>query len=1383
MATIDFTRIRSTPKSRNDSFEALAVQLFRGSLNPPTGSTFVSLRGDGGDGGVEAYFRKPDGRVAGVQAKYFFQLGDAELSQIDDSLATAQKNHPSLTDYWVYIPFDLTGRVAAGARGKSQAERFEEWKKKVEGAAKASGSELSVTLCTSAVIRAQIHAADQHGGMRRYWFDESVLTQTQIQRCLDDAIAFAGPRYTAALDVVTSAHVGLDFFGGIGDFAAWREESLLPVITKLRSLMGWGDKAFGVLGEPDATTVLATLRRLIEASERVTDVSSVALNSVEMKQGLSNLLPMLEKARAAQEQAFYDTHGQDKDTPSFRQFHAEYMCAFPAGEMDAAREWEQAAQTLQAVLSSPEMGAATTHSLLLVGPAGIGKTHSIVSAARRRLARGGFSLVVFGDDFGRGEPWEVIRSKFGFGADVPRAALFECLQACADNTGLPFVIYIDALNESPRDARWKSKLPELLAQFGPYPGLKVCVSTRDTYRDLVVDARFPGYAFEHAGFSGHEFEAVEAFATHYGLDAEITPLFSPELGNPLFLHLACRTLRDQGRTSLDVSLPGFAALLDGHLKHCDVLVRGRLAYTNPKNLVRAGMLRLSEVLLRNLPKERTWEACTAELSAVVGQEVPAESLLRELENEGLVILSAGDHDTWFVRLGYQRYGDILRASGLIERLAGPEGLDTSSLAAQLAAFTPEDEGVLEALAAVLPERTGVEITDAALGVEPAHAHRLLVRAMVWRSRDSVGYDIDDHVYGALRTPGLWLEVYDMFFRVSLVPRHRLNASNWLSPFLQNSPLVDRDAFLSVAAFKSFDDKGAVWSLINAVLQANVHRWPADSRELAVVSLAWLTSVADRRVRDLSAKGMVRLLASQPDLGRLLTVEFQGCDDDYILESIALAIYSACLLERHRAVAFIPALRGLLSPTFDIPNVIVRDSVRLLGQLIGRDKLDATTQKRFEAFPSKVATCTIWPTLPDAKPLLDLEHLPTNMELWGSSMLPDFWRYQVESRISDFDLDAAGITHENIACWMMVEVLELGYPGTNQCALKTDRAISGEFGSGRGRKGYADRLGKKYYWTLLHRLLGVLADNVQPKTSYSGRKAGPAHFWSVNVRKADLTDVRDTTPPRDYPDEVIQGPRYAFPERTGNIKDWVRTDDFTPHGDCIVRKSNAGAEWVALSLSARDSDAPPGERSWTESHLGVAVYYTSLFVTGKLPVFGSNSQGRDAFESQGARWYRGYLAEYPDGPVFEQAVDEGDFFRGPKGMDFAEVGLLRGGEWEYDYSYTTPERPESISVPCQDLVKRLGLVWDRQRGWVDRNGELIAFETRATRRTGLFVRRDALNGYLAATQRTLVYRRFANRGLFSQGGGDNSQIDLFTWMTYCPSGLPQVLRESKRPFNC
>lgn len=1383
MTTIDFKQIRSTPKSRNDSFEDLSVQLFRSACTAPKGSTFVSLRGDGGDGGVEAYFRSPDGSVLGIQAKYFFKLDLAELGQIDGSLQTALMNHPNLSEYWVYIPFDLTGRVAAGKRGKSQAERFEEWKCKVEAEASARGSMLRIIPCTAAVIQSQLLKLDQNGGMRRYWFDESVLTSAQIQHCLDQATAFAGPRYTAAIDVVTSAHIGLDFFGGIGDFQAWRDESLAPTIAEIRSLKGWGDKALIILGDADTATARNLIDQVIAECDGMKDALLSASGISDVCGNLASLLPFLTKVREAQEQAFYEKYGRDKDTPGFRQFHAEYMCAFPAGEMDAARKWEEQALKLQAVLTSQEVGAATTHSLLLVGPAGIGKTHAIVSAALRRLAYGGHSLVVFGDDFGKTEPWEVIRSKLGFGADISRATLFECLQACAEHTALPFVIYIDALNESPREARWKNKLPEFLVQCKSYPDIKVCVSTRDTYKNLVVDSRFPGFAFEHVGFAGQEFEAVQAFAAHYGLDTEITPLFSPELSNPLFLHLACRTLKDEGRNTLDVSLPGFVALLEGHLKHCDELVRERLHYFNPRNLVRAAMMCLAEVLTQNLPNKRTWEVCSAALKGLVGAEITPEAMLKELEQLGLVILSSGEDDTWLIRLGYQRYGDVLRATNLVESVIQPSGTNIPELAEKLSALSADEKGILEALAVVLPEKTGIEVTAIGLGLDSAVAHRIFINGLTWRSRGSISYDIDSHVYEALFTPGLWQQVYEVSFRLSLVPDHHLNAANWLGPFLRQSSMVDRDAYLSVAAYKSFDAKGAVWSLINAALHADIQRWPMESRQLAAFALAWLTSCADRRVRDLSAKGLTRILASQPDLGRRLVDEFHECDDDYILESISLAVYSACLLERGRKQEFLSALASLLNVTFDSPNVLIRDSIRLLGRVMQDADLPAALKKSLDVFPSKVPVPSSWPTLNDAQPLLDLEGLPLNMKLWGDMLGTDFWRYQVESKISDFDLESADISYENIACWLMTETLQLGYPGYRDCALHTDRAISGEFGTGRGRKGYADRLGKKYYWILLHRVLGILADNVTPKKdSYSDWIPRPEHLWSVDVRKVDLTDIRDISPTQEYPDEILRGSRYPFPEHTSDIKQWVWSDDFSSHGQCIVRTSQSGDEWVALSLSARDDDRSTDDVSWSTPHLGVSLFYTSLFVDGSMTAYKHGSGERDVFDSQGASCYRGYFAEYPDGPVFDQIADEGYFNKGSNGIEFSEVTLLRGGEWEYDYSHTTPERSGHLSVPCQHVVKVLDLQWDRQRGWVDYNGDLVAFESKEKRRDGFFIRRTSLNRYLLSVGRQLVYRRFANRGFFSSGN-DGSQIDLFTWLQYQPEGEPKILAQNSRPFNC
>lgn len=1373
---IDFSLIRSAPKSRNDSFEALAVQLFRKTCRVPTNSTFISLRGDGGDGGVEAYFRSPDGAVFGVQAKYFFQLASAELTQIDNSLKAALSNHPTLTEYWIYIPFDLTGRVAAGKRGKSQAERFEEWKSKVESEASAKGKSLSIVLCTAAVICNQLLEIDPYGGMRRYWFDDTLLTAAQIQQCLDDAIAFAGPRYTSMLDVVTNAHVGLDFFGGTGDFCEWYETSLTPIVREFHSLNGYGRKSLDILGETRATSATALIEEIIAYCESMRDNNVTATLVTDLCVALSSLLTLFADTRHAQEDKFYEKHGKHSDTESFRQFHAEYMCAFPAGDMDAARKWEEQAQQLQNLLTSQVIGAATAHSLLLVGPAGIGKTHAIVSAALRRLEHGGFSLVVFGDDFGKAEPWEVLRSKIGLGAAIDRSTLFECIQACAEHTGLPFVIYIDALNESPREVRWKDKLPELLAQCKSYPDIKICVSTRDTYRNLVVDSRFPGFAFEHIGFSGQQFEAVQAFAAYYGLDAEITPLFSPELSNPLFLHLACKTLKGEGRDSLDISLPGFTSLFQGHLKYCDVLIRERLHYANPRNLVRAAMMALANTLTHELPQNRTWETCCEALSRIVGTEATPESLLNALEHEGLIILSVVDEDTFLIRLGYQRYGDILRAISLVEALDS----DTAKLAEKIAALTEEDAGLLEALAAVLPEKAALEITAEEVGLPSEQAHKLFIQSLVWRSRQSLVEEIDEHIHAALHIPGLWESVYEALFSLSLVPDHRLNATNWLGPFLRQSSLAERDTYLSLAALGSFDNKTAVYSLIHAALFADITHWPAESRRLASLTLAWLTSCADRRIRDLSSKGLSRILANYPENCKTVISEFAYCNDDYVLERISLAIYSACLLARQRRNAFIPALPDLLSIASDSANILLRDTVRLLVNLLKTEEFPTNVTSQLQHYQTNVSLPSRWPVLADVKPLLDLEHLPSNMVLWGESMAPDFWRYQVESKISGFDLKSANISHENIACWLMREALNLGYPGYNHCALNYDRHIGSQYGAGRGRKGYADRLGKKYYWIALHRLQGILASNVPAlEDPYSDYEPTSDHLWSVDVRKVDLTDVRDITAEGVYP-VLMEETNYAFPDHNSDIKGWVRTDDFPPYEACLIRTDEEGEQWVALSHSYWDDDKAPNENSWDSPYLGVRASYSSALINESIQNF-KQKRARDIFQyNQGSSCYRGYLAEYPDSPVYKQLLNSDE---DSEAFNFTEVSLLRGNEWEYDYSYTMPERQDNLIAPCLGIIQKLELLWDCQSGWVDHSGKLIAFHQKGVKQRGLFIHRSALNAYLSITGEELIHRRFANRGYFDLAGRNSTQIDLKTWIQYRADKAPVVLREEELPFNC
>lgn len=1379
LTTIDFTRIRSTPKSRNDSFEALAVQLFRKCAITPPDSTFISLRGDGGDGGVEAYFRTPAGQVIGVQAKYFFTLTASELVQISESLKTARENHPTLSEYHVYIPFDLTGRVAAGSRGVSQAERFEAWKTAAEQKAADEGAPLKIELCMASIVRSQLNEVDAHGGLRRYWFDEEILTIGQIERLLAQAKASAGPRYSATLDIETNAHFGLDLFGGIGDYQSWFDASIAPLVGNLRSYEGVGSDAFDLLevGTRSKTvglieTVLRELK-LAASSDTVSDTSAL--------QGhLNELLPLVVALREAQEADFYAKHGKDKDTPGFRQFNAEMMCTFPAGNMDFAREYEDAVLNLISALSSPEARAASNPSLLLVGPAGIGKTHAIVSAAYRRLDHGGMSLVTFGEDFDGREPWEVLRTKFGFGGNVGREAMFECMEACAANTKLPFVIFIDALNETDNRARWKRKLPSFLTELAPYPGIKVCFSTRDTYFSQVIDSSLQHLSFKHVGFAGNEFIALQAFAEHYKLDSEITPLFSSELRNPLFLRLVCEVLVAEGRQTLDLSLPGLNSLIERHLRACDVLVRGRLDYANPKNLVRYAIVTLAKILVDSAPANRTWNICARALEEEMGSRERAEKLLRELEHENLIIISVDERDVATVRMGYQRYGDSLRAIHGVESCVDNGLIDTTKLAAFLASLSGDDKGLFEAIAAVLPEKYQIEITDERLGLDIETAYQAYVQSLSWRSRSSFDSDTDVRIYAALRVPGLWRDVYEALFSLCLVPGHMLNAEHWLRPFLGDDTLTHRDTFLSFAAADSYGSTGAVSSLINSGLKADITRWPKESRELAMEAFGWLTSCSDRRVRDLSGKALTRLIGFDPDLGGYLASSFAGCEDDYINEYVCLAIYSACLLtKKEEHSKFATAVELLLKPAWrDCANVLVRDTIQLAAKLLAGDGFLREEAVAKIGKWAKQPLPKVWPTIEDAKPLLELKGLPSNMKLWGDMIGPDFWRYQVQPRMRSVDLNAAGITLENIASWIMVETLRMGYPGEEKQALLVDRQLMGQYGGGRGREGFAERLGKKYYWIALHRLLAILADNVPAKEQYSATVMKLDRLWSVDVRKVDLTDVRDIAEEKLYPDEVLRGDRYPFPPQEGDMKDWVQTRDFSPPAVCLSRTANDGVEWIPLNLVVSDNNRPAEDSYGADSYLSVDNFYNGVFVK-KNPKTPSMREKIRGIASHDCSTYRGYIAEYPHIEVYEQLANEGMMYMNEGGAELCTMTLLRGGEWQYDFS--SEEDQDSLDVPCPSIVQELGLSWDKQRGWTNNDGELVVFFSRMPKRSSVFVRRKDMNLYLEKTGKKLVFSAFANK-IFVRPNGASPLVDIHTDLLYVPDGVPEVLHEDIEQHN-
>jgi hypothetical protein len=111
---------------------------------------------------------------------------------------------------------------------------------------------------------------------------------------------------------------------------------------------------------------------------------------------------------------------------------------------------------------------------------------------------------------------------------------------------------VDALNDAEQPARWKTELPELLAQVSQYTHVALVVSCRDTMRDLVLPANLGDLQIPtivHPGFDGHEVEALEQYLRDVPHELPRAPLLLPAFTNGLFVKLYADGLRQKAQRS------------------------------------------------------------------------------------------------------------------------------------------------------------------------------------------------------------------------------------------------------------------------------------------------------------------------------------------------------------------------------------------------------------------------------------------------------------------------------------------------------------------------------------------------------------------------------------------------------------------------------------------------------------------------------------------------------------------------------------------------------------------------------------------------------------------------------------------------------------------
>jgi hypothetical protein len=1027
---IDWQNLRSLGDSQNTAFEELCCQLASYESTPP-GSKFI--RKGVPDAGVECFWKLPDGTEREWQAKYFHEVGKAQWAQLDESVRTALKKHPSLTSYTICLPLDRRDPRIEGRKDLMDQwdERVEKW----QGWAREVNMSVEFRYWGEHELWERL-SREEHRGRYFFWFNKELFSPRWFTNLVAEGIANAGPRYTPEI------HVGLpiaDLFDGLGRTAAF--------YARVTETYGAMKRAYSkVQFDTDDTrieTLLADLRedarRLFPLLESVGD-SGVALIEFEAASKLAFRIneKAWEVSRLLEER-------KESARPGAGRRSGEGQPPSPQPDSGYRRhllsELSRRTAELGKLTGGSECRLANVSTLLLVGDAGTGKSHLFCDVAKHRVEAGLPTVLLLGENFTNEEPWSQITKMLGL--NCGREEFLGALESAAQAANAKALILIDALNEGEGKILWRRYFAGMLETLSRHPWISLAVSVRSSYEGTVIPEGLPSEKIvreEHHGFADHEYEATATFFDFYGIKSPSVPLLNLEFQNPLFLKLFCKGLQNAGYTEMPAGLQGVTAVFNFFIESVnEKLSKPHLLDFDPASRpVQKAVNNFVDAMMRS---GKTWLP-RGEAQEIINSLLPRSgyqnSLFRHLLAEGVIaedrVLIDFERGEWLdcVHFSYERLSDHLLTKRLLD-----EHLDMEDPAS---AFAPEhpigallkdesacwvNRGVVEALCIQLPERVGQELLDCAprcAGWRPAL--EAFIESLVWRRPEATGETTLKHINERIiHSEELHHDYLDALLTVSSSPEHPFNA-DFLDRNLSELSLADRDAWWSIYLHERYsrDGHSAVHRLIDwAWSTADKSHISDESIRLCATALTWVLTTSNRFARDRATKALVSLLTPRIGVLRVVLEQFWEVNDPYVAERLYAVAYGCALRstdERAVRELAVDTYRQVFENDEPPAHILLRDYARGVVELALRGdaalRVDATKIKPpyksewIDAVPSKEALESRYNTWRTGRSDEQL----AQSEIVHSVMDEDFARYVIGTNSGHFDwtsrrLDEAG----------------------------------------------------------------------------------------------------------------------------------------------------------------------------------------------------------------------------------------------------------------------------------------------------------------------------------------------------------------------------------------
>ena len=1368
----DFKTLRQWDGSQHRAFEELCFQ-----LRDPAPEGAVLIKTGNPDGGLEWYVTRRGGTQWGWQAKFTFEI-DTLLQLMERSLKTVIQKRSNCRRLTFCIPFDLPDAVEPGKR-KSARQKFEDrkktWRDRIPGAEK-----VRIDFWSAGDILQRLVGHPNQRGIEKFFWDSEVFSPAWCAKRLEVSVTAAGGRYSPELHIDPSVSFALE--GLAQSKTYWqklcaRRGAVLEAATHL---------------QVSHYTGIGVTRQLQRFVKSMAEWRRQVPSRIELPARLEPR-PLLDATRAVKAAAIaaYPHDGMPhRRRKKFSKGHAN------AGERTRSLRHHlyrtlAALDDFEELVESGATEAAAQGALILTGDAGQGKTHLFCHAARSAVASGRPAILLLGGQLSGRNVWSEVAERLGLG-QVGSEVLIGAMHAAAEASKAPFLLLIDALNDAEDPRAWQHELPGLLAEIAENPWISIGVSIRSTYREIVLPAERPSDVaeVEHRGFAGQELEAAERFFSVFGLEQPAMPLLVPEFTNPLFLKLYCEGLRGTNPNAATVGEVHISEVFERYLQTKADLIANRLNLDPKAQAVQKAMHAYCDALAGanrdSLARDRAAEIVN---EFARDRDQWPDTMLGALLSEGVLTAdlawdseSAGQVNV--VRFTYQRFADYRIGAMLIGSLGG----DAESLGEALAEGQPLHKqllsapaGWIEALAVQVPEQFGVELLDAAQWRVDSFRRRqwdeAFVRSIAARRPSAVTQQSRELLRKVQkRSPNLSELLLETVLSVASSLNHLLNA-NFLHESLKRMSLAKRDVAWSIPTYTAFGQGGTLDRLIRWAARGPHLGCSDEVVELATVPIVWTFTSPNRYLRDYATKAVAKLLSGHLSVLPSLIRRFDGVDDPYVIERLAVVSHGAVLCGGNAAIETAVAagqeLKRVVLADSQVPNIIARDAVcGVYEWCVSHDLIDRNTyqevlppygsappgkprtEKQIErkhgmGMPRKGGTRKSYGRLfTSLFGLGDFREYVIGSTLRHFSQSPISQQRPVSSNRPEFPTDLA-------SCWVFDRVLSLGWTPER-------------FAEFDGRCPYdswehkAERFGKKYQWIAFRELLARIADNFDMNDDSNQRQVTYAGPWQFFGR-----DIDPTLPPpprmRNRGDEYDLGPTFSPDEDTWWIppgpryrrddppvaEGWVHEINDIPEFEPLIRrKDKRGTRWVVLHALFEWSDEVSGYRddqSMRRRRLWSQVYSWLVPPADRDSLIeyleGRSLMGR--WMPEGRRHTdAAYIGELPWAAAANEYPDfwqEISLRRDSETMDIKVYPAWEEYCWEGNVLDCSIDGNVRASFPAPALFESGSLCWvPGTREWRTPDGVPVACFLEGYNHEALLVREDWLKKTLRQTDHAIVF---------------------------------------------